>query len=42
MIKGYTTSIGYMGYVPSEGDYRLFDTDDEYKQYILENEEESN
>ena len=40
-MKGYTIDVGYMGYVPSEGKYRLFETDDAYKQYILETEEES-
>lgn len=38
-MKGYNIDCGYMGYVPSEGVYRLFDTEDDYKQYILENEE---
>ena len=39
-MKGYTVSSGYMGYIPSEGIYRLFETDDAYKKYILECEEE--
>lgn len=38
-MKGYTTNCGYMGYIPSEGIYRLFETEDEYKNYIIETEE---
>lgn len=39
-MKDYNIDIGYMGYVPSEGDYELFDSESDYKEYILENEEE--
>ena len=40
-MKGYTVGCGYMGYIPSEGVYQLFETEDAYKAYILEIEEES-
>ena len=38
-MKGYNNDVGYMGYVPSEGIYRLFESDSDYKEYILECEE---
>lgn len=40
-IKGYPVGSGYMGYVKSENKYRLFETEDEYDEYIREVEEES-
>lgn len=40
-MKGYPIGTGYMGYVESENGYQLFDTEGEYKEYILENEGES-
>ena len=40
IIKGYTIGSGYMGYIPWENDYQLFETDDEHKEYIQDNEEE--
>ena len=40
-MKGYNVSIGYMGYVPSEGGYQLFESEDGYKEYIIEMREES-
>lgn len=40
-MKGYTVGSGYMGYIPSEGKYQLFETDDEHAEYIREMEEES-
>ena len=40
-IKGYPVSSGYMGYIEEENRYQLFDTEEEYKEYIRESEEES-
>lgn len=37
-MKGYNIDVGYIGYVPSEGKYQLFDNEGDCKQYILENE----
>lgn len=38
-MKGYNIDVGYMGYVPSEGEYQLFDSEQDYKEYISENGE---
>lgn len=38
-IKGYPIGCGYMGYVKSEKQYRLFDTEGDYKEYIRDDEE---
>ena len=35
-MKGYVTSAGYKGYIPNKG-YVLFSTEDEYKEYYIEN-----
>lgn len=40
-IKGYPVGSGYMGYVESENDYRLFETEEDYTEYIRDTEEES-
>ena len=37
MIKGYSVPNGYMGLV--NGTYKLFPSDTEYWEYMLENEE---
>lgn len=34
MIKGYFTSSGYMGYVPSINNYMLFASESDYIEYI--------
>ena len=34
-MKGYNTSIGYMGYSPGSG-YSLFATEKEYEEYYEE------
>lgn len=34
-MKGYNTSIGYMGYIPGSG-YSLFATEKEYEEYYEE------
>ena len=39
-MKGYAVSDGYMGYLPSEGRYEKFETEDEYTSYYREFEEE--
>ena len=33
-MKGYVTANGYMGYV--DGDYVLFASEDDYKEYVEE------
>ncbi len=33
-MKGYTTANGYMGWV--DGEYMLFVSEDEYREYIEE------
>lgn len=38
-MKGYTISDGYMGYLPSKGEYSRFETEDEYVSYYREFEE---
>ena len=38
-MKGYCVGYGYMGYLPSDGEYHLFETEGEYKAYYIENEE---
>lgn len=38
-MKGYYTNFGYMGYLLSEGKYRLFATSQEYFEYYMEFEE---
>ena len=35
-MKGYTIAAGYMGYLPSQNDYKLFPTWDEYSAYFRE------
>lgn len=37
-MSGYYTSEGFLGYLPSEWKYRLFETEDEYVEYFRENE----
>jgi hypothetical protein len=39
-VKGYPVPDGYMGYC--EGQYRLFSTEDDYREYISEITEEEN
>ena len=39
-IKGYPIDVGYMGYLPSKGEYELFDSESDYEEYIQDNEEE--
>ena len=34
-MKGYVTANGYMGYV--DGDYVLFASEDDYREYFKEN-----
>lgn len=36
MTKGYTVGYGYMGYVKSLGGYILFATENEYLEYVKE------
>ena len=38
-LKGYYTSSGYMGYV--DGKWFLFETENEYVNYMREKEEEN-
>ena len=38
--KGYTTAEGYMGYDPEERKYRLFATEEEYREWYRENIED--
>ena len=35
-LKGYVTQSGYMGLV--DGEYELFSTEEEYKDYVISNE----
>jgi hypothetical protein len=35
-MKGYPTDSGYKGYIPNEG-YVLFATEEDYKEYYIEN-----
>lgn len=35
-MKGYTTQVGYMGYI--NGQYKLFATEQEYVEYFKEME----
>ena len=37
-MKGYPIACGYIGYLPSENAYRLFDTEEEYKMVYREEE----
>ena len=37
-MYGYYTKEGFLGYLPSEWTYRLFETEDEYIEYFKENE----
>lgn len=32
-MRGYLTSIGYMGYIPTLGKYRLFATESDYVEW---------
>ena len=32
--RGYYTFSGYMGYVPQTQSYRLFATENEYREYL--------
>ena len=36
-MKGYLTNYGYMGYV--DGEYLMFSCEDEYLEYMAENEQ---
>ena len=38
MIYGYAVPFGYMGRLP-DGTYRLFATEQEYNEYIMEEEQ---
>lgn len=38
-MKGYLVFGSYMGYLPSDGKYHEFETEEEYKEYYRENEE---
>lgn len=38
-MKGYPTLFGYMGYVPSMHKYVLFATEDEYREFYMEEKE---
>lgn len=38
-MKGYYNDDCYMGYLPSNGEYFRFDTDDEYAEYYRDFEE---
>ena len=33
-MKGYSTGFGYMGYV--DGEYLMFASEDEYREYVEE------
>lgn len=37
--KGYVTSSGYMGFIPSKNNYMLFDTENEYYTYLNDDEQ---
>lgn len=39
-MKGYNVADGYMGYMPSLGNYILFATEQEYEEIYKEIEEE--
>lgn len=41
-MKGFNIDIGYMGWVQEVHDYVLFDSEKDYKEYILEMETEAN
>lgn len=41
IFKGYPIATGYMGYIPWYGTYMLFDTEDEYYDYVREGEPEN-
>lgn len=36
MLKGYAVPEGYMGWIDSEKRYRLFATEEEYKEFVAE------
>lgn len=38
-MKGYLLGYGYMGYLPSDGKYHEFETEEAYKEYYIEYEE---
>ena len=40
MPKGYYTSAGFMGWLPSLNQYRLFATEDEYIEWFEEYEKD--
>ena len=33
---GYFTEFGYMGYIETENEWRLFSTEQEYREYIAD------
>lgn len=35
-MKGYYTSFAYFGYVPSIGKYQQFESETEYRNYLIE------
>ena len=35
--KGYPVADGYMGFLPDEGKYKLFETEGEYNEYFSDN-----
>lgn len=35
-MKGYNVGVGYMGYDPEDGKYRLFATEAEYRDWFVE------
>lgn len=39
-MKGYLLGYSYMGYLPSDGKYHEFETEEAYKEYYIEYEGE--
>lgn len=40
MTKGYPVATGFMGWIPKKNNYMLFATEDEYEEYMEEEEED--
>ena len=40
MTKGYPIQTGFMGWIPKISKYMLFATEDEYEEYMEEEEED--
>lgn len=36
MIKGYYNGFAYMGFVPSIGKYQQFESENAYRNYLIE------